>query len=197
MSNHPNDAGIETWRWSPAELGKTIEEEMPEVEQAASASGMIPSSFILSVDNQKIKIQGQFVDNDYFQVFSFPILDGNPAELLPAKNAVAISEGVAMRLFNTTEGLIGKAVDWSVDQFGNQAVISGIFKDFPNSSSKQFGIVLSFDFYKEMLGEGMHWGNYNAETYAVLAKGTNVESFNSKIKNYPKNKIMIPNIKTK
>ncbi|MEM8524131.1 MAG: ABC transporter permease [Bacteroidota bacterium] len=184
MSNHPNDAGVETWRWSPAELGETIEEEMPEIEKTASASGMFPSSFVLSVDNQKIKTKGQFVDNQYFQLFSYPILDGNSKELLPAKNAIAISESVAMRLFNTTENLIGKTVDWNLDQFGNQAVISGVFKDLPSNSSQQFEVTFSFEFYKEMLGRSMHWGNYNAETYALLAGGTNVENFNTKIKNY-------------
>ncbi|MEM9888338.1 MAG: ABC transporter permease, partial [Bacteroidota bacterium] len=184
MSNHPNDAGIETWRWSPGELGESIKNELPEVEAATSASGIIPSSFILKLDDQKAKVQGQFVDNQYFQTFSYPILVGNPKELLPVKNSIALSESVAMRLFNTTENLIGKTLDWDLDQFGNQAVISGVFEDVPNNSSKQFDVVLSYEFYKEMLGKSINWGNYNAETYATFAPGTDIDAFNAKVKNY-------------
>ncbi|MEM6697501.1 MAG: ABC transporter permease, partial [Bacteroidota bacterium] len=184
MSNHSSDAGIETWRWSPGELGKSIKSELPEIEEATSASGIIPPSFILNNKQQKVSTKGQFVDNQYFQLFSYPILAGNPEELLPAKNSIAISENVAMRLFNTTENLIGKSLEWNLDQFGNQAVISGVFKDLPNHSSKQFDVVLSYEFYKEMLGESINWGNYNAETYVTLAKGTEVAAFNTKIENY-------------
>ena len=57
-------------------------EEIPEVEYA---TGVTPSSwfgFTLSVNKTNLKAIGPFADKDFFKMFSFNLLQGNPNRVL-------------------------------------------------------------------------------------------------------------------
>src|ERR1700743_1288911 len=50
-----------------------------------------------------------YVDSNFFSVFSFPLLSGNPATALKQPNAVVLSEDAAAKYFGSTD-VIGKAL---------------------------------------------------------------------------------------
>ncbi len=43
------------------------------------------------------------------------------------KNSIAISKELAMKLFNTTKGVVGKTVQWDLQEFSGPYLISGDF----------------------------------------------------------------------
>ena len=57
--------------------------QVPEVEYAAS---LAPASwwpkYTLSVGDKNLKVVGQYAGKDYFNIFSFPLIEGKPGEVL-------------------------------------------------------------------------------------------------------------------
>ncbi len=184
---------IEIMPYLPDLLAETMLEEIPEI---SYASGLTPpewfGKFPLSAGDKNLKATGQFVGKDYFNMFSFPLLEGNKSEVLKDKNSIVISESLSKKLFNTTDGVIGKTIKWELSETGDYLhTVTGIFKDIPANSTQQFEFLLPYDKFialSEKTGKNMNWGNYGPSTFVVLKKGTNVTALNTKIYDYIKRK---------
>jgi putative ABC transport system permease protein len=75
-----------------------------------------------------------YVDPDFFQLFSFDFISGNPAELKD-KASVFIGESVAIRLFGSAAEATGKTITQVYGQELKEVKIAGVFKDPPMNSS--------------------------------------------------------------
>ncbi|MEL7004346.1 MAG: ABC transporter permease, partial [Bacteroidota bacterium] len=125
-----------------------------------------------------------FVERDFFKVFTYPLIQGQPNTVLENKNALVISESLAMKMFNTTEEVVGTQLRWESEEMKRDVVITGIFEDVPNVSSSQFDFVLSYDDFMTHDFTFHEWGNYGPYAYVLLREGSNVESVNKKIKDH-------------
>src|SRR5687768_6615208 len=99
MNNQKAPNGIETGEYSTGGLAQALAEEMPEVE---NASATIPYWFenkgILTVGNTRIKASETYVDRQFFNIFSYPFIDGDRKNQLAEKNQVVISDELAIKL---------------------------------------------------------------------------------------------------
>ncbi|PSR55132.1 transporter permease [Adhaeribacter arboris] len=174
-------------------VAETLVEEMPEVEYAAAVMhySWFPK-FTLSIgeeDRQAFKGTGQFASQDFFQVFSYGLIQGQAKDVLRDKNAIVLSEELAQKLFHTTQNAVGKTMVWKVGPLKKPVIVTGIFKDVPANSSEQFDFLLSFEAWKDINPGVLEWGNNGTHTYAVLKAGANPEQFNSKITNLLASKV--------
>ena len=145
--NRPD--GIVTTGEGPGLLAEALLQEMPEIEYAVGASP-IDNYFTLSGDPEKhITALGQFADKDFFTIFSYPLLQGDKKTVLADKHAIVVSEATAKALFGTTQNIIGRSMEWQAPHIKRQVTVSGIFKDIPVNSSKQFDFMLSYETYKD------------------------------------------------
>jgi putative ABC transport system permease protein len=173
--------GIWTATTTPGPLAEALAADRPEVEYAASTSW--PQPYILSLDDKIITATGRFVGKDFFKMFSYPLLSGDVNTVLNDKQSVVISDVLAKRLFNTTENVIGKTIDF---QHESPLQITGVFKEMPINASDQFEFVGSFEKYKEGQDWLLSWGNTGVQTLVMLRKGVDVKTFNASIANYIK-----------
>jgi len=198
LENHHSPEGIFTQSGTPDMLGRTFASEMPEVKMETS---VMPSdllgNFSLMAGEQKIKAAGQFADYDFFNVFSFGLIEGEPSQVLKAKNSIVVSQKLARTLFGSTENVIGKTLEWELLNYKYPAVITGVFEGTPENSTLQFDFTLSYDAWldlSETVGRKVQWGNHAPSTYLVLNKGVDITQFNTKIKDFHKTKINGSNI---
>ncbi len=160
-------------------LAETIAREFPEVEYgAAEAPANWFQKFTLTVGDKNIKGSGQYVGKDYFNIFSFKLLDGNKNTVLSDKHSIVISEDLARKLFGTTENLIGKGIQVEHD---STFFVSGVFELIPENSSEQFDFVQSFEYYKDIQNWVKSWDNMGPHNFVLLKKGTDINLFNKKI----------------
>jgi putative ABC transport system permease protein len=160
-------------------LAETVAAQNPDVEYAAAeAPAAWFQKFTLSVGDKNLKATGQYVGKDYFNIFSFNLLDGNPDKVLADKNNIAISDELAMKLFNTTQNLIGKKILFQQSQV---FFVSGVFEKVPVRSSEQFDFLLSFEYYKQIQPWVTSWGNTGPHNFIVLKKGSDIDAFNKRI----------------
>lgn len=182
MENQQYADEITTTEATPGLLAEALAEEMPEVAYAAAASWT--DLYTLSVDDKNIEANGLYVGKDYFNIFTYPLIQGNENQVLNDKNAIVISEELAISLFNTTKNIIGKAIEF---QHERQFLISGIFKNVPSNSSSQFDFVLSFEAFKDDSPWVLDWENNGTLTYLTLKENTDIDHFNRKIVDFAKN----------
>jgi putative ABC transport system permease protein len=180
LMEHRNYNGeIQTSEESSGLLSETVKQQTPEVEYAAAVAppGWFPQ-YTLSVGDKNIKASGQYTGKDYFNIFSFKLIEGNKNNVLESKTSIVISDELARKLFNTTENIIGKPVRFEQD---TTFYVSGIFEKVSDHSSQQFDFVLSFDYFKTIKTWVTKWDNLGPLNFVLLQKGADIDAFNKKI----------------
>ena len=184
----PND--ILTLDFTPYPLADALIKEMPEVEYATSVNtftDLFAGQGVISYGSNHIKAQGIFATRDYFNVFSYKLIQGDKNSVLANKMGVVVSEKLANKLFNTTENIIGKTLEWD-HRINLQGPfhISGVFENPPSNSTNQFDIIFNYEMLLEAEPNAKDWKGTYAETYLVLKKGTNAALFDKKIRDFSK-----------
>lgn len=171
---------IMTTTSTPGLLAETLKEEMPEVEYAATLTWV--NTYTLSVGETNIKADGLHVGPDFFNIFSYPLVDGNPDDVLKDKYAIVITPELAIRLFGTSTNVVGKTVEL---QHEKQFHVTGLFRKVP-SSSWQFDFVLSFEELKAEQEWLRSWGSNGPSTHIVLHEGSDWKALSEKISDFVK-----------
>jgi putative ABC transport system permease protein len=153
--------------------------QVPEVQYAAS---LAPPNwwpkYTLSAGDKNIKAVGQYAGKDYFNIFSFPLLEGKPAAVLADRQSIVLSDELARKLFGRTDEIIGKAIRFNQQQ---TFFVSGVFKATPGNSSQQFDFVLSFDYLFQQQPWVKSWDGTGPHNFVLVKAGTDINVLNAKI----------------
>ena len=194
LKNDPNSDGTTfTSKNTQGLLAKSMAESFPEVEYAVSINKNDEQG-VISDGVKNIKAKPQFADKDFFKVFSYKLIDGNKSAPLANKFGVLLSNTLALKLFNTTQNVVGKTIKWDHgDEFNGIYTIAGIYQAPPANATNQFDILFTYQLLAEkhagQRGDLSYWGSNGVETYIVLKEGTNAKQFETKIKDFTKQKI--------
>ena len=174
---------IMTTTSTPGILAESLKEEFPEVQYAVTTTWI--NKYTLSNKDHNVNAKGYHVGKDFFQIFSFPLLQGDPSQVLQDKLGMVISQDLAKKLFGTEKNAIGKMVEF---QHEKTFQVTGVFEETPLNSSVQFDFVMSFEEFKDNNKWVLQWGNNGPSTYLILQEGTDAKAFEAKIKDYIKGK---------
>ncbi len=175
-NKYPIDGEIWTWNSTPKAMAGAIRNEYPDVERVSRYFYDTP--FLFSYEEKNLKVTGTAVDPDFLHMFSFPLLKGNPNNVLEGANSVVITQGLAKRLFGN-ENPVGKAV-----KIDNTEVltVTGILEDLPQNSEFHFEFLVSWEYLVQKGWDDKNWSNNSVSTYVMLKEGIAYEAFSSKIK---------------
>lgn len=168
---------------TPNPLFEALAKEMPEVEYAVPT--IVDSYYkgVLSAGDNSARAHYQFIGKGYFNLFPGDFIHGNKHEILSDKGEVAISEKLALSLFQSTEKAMGQLVELKDEGYGGSYLVSGVFKSIPNSSTPS-DILFSYELFRN--DEMMKWYNGGTQAHLVLKEGVDLDQFNAKIKDYLK-----------
>jgi putative ABC transport system permease protein len=164
---------------SSGKLSTAVKQSVSGVEYAAAVAP--PGWFAqntLSVGDKNIKANGQYAEKDYFHIFSFPLVGGSRNDLLANKNSIVVSDELALKLFGTTDNILGKPIRFDHD---TTFFVSGIFQKMPVNSSQQFDFVLSFDYFKSVKTWVTNWYNTGPLNFVLLKNGVDPRVFNKNV----------------
>jgi len=167
---------------NPRTSGLTADQlisEFPEIKYSTNVRET--DEMNISFENNYFKATGLFAGGEFFEVFSFPLLEGDKRAVLGNKNQIVISRDMAMKLFGSPGSSVGKTI---MLQQNRPFTVSGIAENAPSNSSIKFDFVLSFEFFKEINPNTLNWSYNTTNAYLVLENGTDQEKFNSKIKDF-------------
>jgi putative ABC transport system permease protein len=108
-----------------------------------------------------------YVDPDFFSVFSFPLIGGNPDNCLNQPNSVVVSEKFAKNYFGTTQAL-GKTLQIKENNQFVPYIVSAVTEKCPQNSSIQFDVLLPFKESQADATNNDNWYNYFLNTFVVL-----------------------------
>lgn len=184
MENVQQGNSIITSGYSSGPMAASMLEEIPEIEYATTSKKM-PNDVTLSTDKSDLKAVGQYVGKDYFQIFSYKLVAGSKDLVLNDKNSIVISTDVARKMFGTTEGIVGKSIEFQREE---EFTISGIFENLPANSTEQFDFLLSYEWFKNKNPWVLEWQNSITYTYILLRDKANIDALNEKLSGYIKDK---------
>jgi len=185
FQNYEFPHGIDTWERTPLLLADALEENLPEVETAIAVSCEEDSpEGIISHDNKSLVAKGFYVADNYFEAFSYPVIAGDKSKIVVGKNSIALSEELALKLFNSTE-IIGESIHWKNQWEDKKFQITGVFEKPPTESTVQFDFVMSLQYLWEDEYASKWTGDY-VETYVLLKEAVSISQFNSQIAEFMK-----------
>lgn len=121
-----------------------------------------------------------WVDNDFFQVFSFPLLSGNPAKVLTDPYSVVLTDEMAKKYFGNTDA-VGKKLELQVNSDTFRIfTVTGVAKRSPENSSIQFDMLLPFSLYEKLYAND-RWLYSSYPTYLLLEPGISPEAVADKM----------------
>lgn len=185
--------GVITTGLTPYKLALDLKEQFPEIEKVVRIDYDIESE-IVHYGNKEVLQNGiTAVDPDFFDVFSFKLLQGNAKTALIEPNTVVLSDEKA-RLYFPKGDAIGKVLNFKNPYSHNiyTAKVTGVFKEMPKNSHFHKDFLLStatadilIPERKEQLGWTSHF------SYLLLRPSADPIRLEKEInkyifKNYPK-----------
>jgi putative ABC transport system permease protein len=191
MENRQQEGTIKTSGQTADFLSTTLAEEFPEVEYAAVVTppNFFPS-FTLSAAARPVKGNAKFADKDFFEIFSYKLIQGNSAQVLTNNTDIVISESLAKSLFATSENSIGKSIEWQLMDIKKQVIVSGVFSDVSDNSSEKFDFVLPFNSFRDLMGmqnSEINWDDTAPFfSYVRVREDVDIDQLNHKIGDFLK-----------
>jgi putative ABC transport system permease protein len=168
---------LNCWNTTPKVLARTLEKDLPEVEAAVRVDW--GSNFLFTIGDKKLTVRGNIVDSNFLQVFTFPLVKGNPALVLKDMHSIVLTETLARKLFGK-EDPMGKII--KIDNKENFTV-TGIMEDMPNNTRFSRAEYLVPWAYKRFSGDDdENWGNNSTRTYVLLKPNATLASAAPKVK---------------
>lgn len=165
--------------WLQTALKQALKDELPEVKWATRFAPDVDGIFRYGdkVFTEKIT----YVDNDFFNMFSFPLLTGNKNKLFIDRSEIVLTPAIAEKYFGREDPL-GKTIMLDVDGV-KLLTVAGIIQAPPANSSLDFTILVPQENRREYERNLSQWSSYNTPTFVQLLPGTDMQKFSSNLDN--------------
>jgi putative ABC transport system permease protein len=170
------DGVVSPTAYLTAAVAPSMAEDFPEVEQFVRFSN--PSGGYLSSGDNKFQLENiTYADSALFNVFSFPLINGNPEKALAEPYQVVLPESVARKIFGEDDP-VGKIVRLNGE---DNLVVTGVIADFPANSHLKFDALISFSTLYLKPDYYLDWdGGHNYFSYIRLVEGSDIGQLKSK-----------------
>jgi ABC-type antimicrobial peptide transport system permease subunit len=151
---------------TPSPLAAALKKDFAAIEQTCrigNRSGFFQNGNTITETSNLL-----IVDNSFFSLFDFKLVQGDARKALLKPDEVVISESMADRMFGTAWRKGGHLTGRLI-QLNNKRslILAGIAKDAPTNSHIQFEALLSFS-YDELKPDRDRWDNNDFHTYIQL-----------------------------
>ncbi|HYG18779.1 MAG TPA: ABC transporter permease, partial [Ohtaekwangia sp.] len=124
-------------------------------------------------------------EQNFFKVFSFPFLKGDPKTALQEPNTIVITASTAKRYFGNAEP-IGKMIEVkSTTGTYTAYTITGVLADIPTRSHLQFDMLASLASIPGVKDNGSTWIWTVFGTYGLVREGADIEALTKKLQTLP------------
>lgn len=159
---------------SMAPLAQVLKSEFPAVEAAVRLQGR--GGVHVKKNNENIQEDMMvYSDPGLFDVFTLPMINGNPATALVEPNCVVVTESIAKKYFNSVD-VVGKTLVLNDTQ---NYKVTGVIKDIPKQSHFNYGFFLSMSSNGD--SKETTWLSNNFNTYVLLKPGADFKKLNAQL----------------
>lgn len=170
---------------TPAAWGPVLARDYPEVERFTRIKPPNSRWLIRSGDKRFYERYFVFADSSVFDVFTIPLLQGNPQNALTEPHTVVLSESMAGKYFGD-ENPIGRVIHGD-DLY--EFTVTGIMRDMPGNSHFHFDFLASFAtlapntiYYSDPDDIQKSGASHDLYTYLLLREGHTREEMESRFR---------------
>ncbi|HWK07947.1 MAG TPA: ABC transporter permease [Puia sp.] len=142
----------------------------------AEVPGLVKATAILNAGNgisygdKEVPSRISLVDNDFFSMFTFPIVAGNTSSPLGNLNEVVINQTTATALFGKVDP-VGKPVKVKVAGEWKALMVSAVIQDAPENSSLRYAVLARIETIHDYPEARNNWNQQNHPVYVQLDRG--------------------------
>ena len=163
---------------TPSILARTIRDKYPQAEAVTQLCGPL-GDWVIRSKEIGLKVVDVFgAEPSFFQVFSFPLIKGDPATALRDPNTIVLSQALAAKCFGPEDAL-GKTIEIQSGGTKNAFRITGIARDVPSNSHFRFEMLVSMKTIFK--GDEPGWTSNNFTTYLLLRSGVTQKLMEDKL----------------
>jgi len=159
---------------TPAPAAAALKADFPEIEQVARFRNRGGNKVKKGTQNIQ-EDRMVYADNSIFDVFTLPVISGNPTNALKDPHTVVITEDIAKKYFGSTN-VVGQVLTFNDT---SQFKITAVIKNIPQQSHFHFDFFISMPTLAESRDNS--WLSNNFNTYILLKPGVDYRSFAAKL----------------
>jgi len=136
--NENNNGEIRTRSEVCIPLANALKNDIPEVAHVALGFGN--NGGTLTVGDKILPVNGYIEDEDFLEIFQYPLLKGNAAEVLKDPTSIVLTQSTAKALFGDADPInrIVRRDGWP------DLKVTGVLKDIPPNSTFRFDCITTF-----------------------------------------------------
>jgi len=163
---------------SPLPLAPALEENIPEVETTIRVQS---GRFLVGEGENRINERISYVTPNFFDVFSFNLIQGNSVDPL-GREDIVLSEAYAIKYFGDQQA-VGQTLKIQIGEEQLDYTVSAIMADMPTNTGFQMDMVVSNEdlerFYNPRALTA--WFNISPETFVLLKENVSIETVEAKL----------------
>jgi len=162
--------------------------KFPEISKAVRIGPSL--ELLLSVENDTGSIVPELrkfieshvlaVDSTFFEIFTFPMVEGDPKTALDNPYSIVITRQMAEKYFGNLSA-VGKTIRIS-NSFN--FTVTGVVQDIPENSSIKFDFLIPFWFMQEIGYDLNSYEGTNFMSFVLLNKNTDYKELSAKLPGY-------------
>jgi putative ABC transport system permease protein len=154
---------------TPALLGAEAVKQLPQVQQYTRLRPQ--GGFLVKKGNENLRENRvAYADSTLFEVFTFPMISGDPATALKIPNSVVINESMAKKYFNRTD-VAGQQL---IIDDRKTYTVTGVITDIPGNAHFHFDFFLPLT--ENNRSRSDDWLSQNFNTYILLKENATAEN---------------------
>ena len=132
--------GTEVGTSQPTPFAEALASEVPGV---SKITRFLEEEALTIYEEKELGLDALYVDPDFFEMFSFPVIQGSKKTPLEDISSVVLTEPASKKLFGE-ENPIGKTITVLINGVNEPFIVKGVSVDPPEQSSIGFDIILPF-----------------------------------------------------
>ena len=180
--NYDPDGSIrnQTWHFPPV-----MREQLPDFFPEMELHSRYNTGFgVASYKNTESQEFIGMADAPFFQIFTFPLIFGDPQAVLSRNDAVVLTQSTAQRYFGR-ENPMGKILTIECGNRQKDFIVTGITEDVPQNSTIQFNLLINISNMPFVWGYPpalTTWKSFNTPIYCLLKENTETKEVEDKFK---------------
>jgi len=162
--------------------GESIQESIPGLEKIAIFYRDFSGD--LKFGEKTVPLSGLWANESVFEIFTFPMISGDPTTALKEPFSIVLTEQSAKKLFGDADPL-GKTVILPGDKGNQEFIVTGIIKNIPVFSHMKFDVLASLSTRKITRKDDkfeMRWDNiWNGYVYLLLPREPDLQTLQSNL----------------
>jgi putative ABC transport system permease protein len=166
-----------------ASLTDMLKVKAPEIEEMTRIS---EKNYSFISGDKAFTEKGIYADNNFFNVFTFPLVRTEGPNIMTDLNSILISEPMAAKFFESTD-CVGKTLIMKDGSMQEAYKVAGVFKKVPGQSTIQFDFLIPFSKFLADNKQALGTGAAACQTWILLKNNADDKFVENKIRNLIKN----------